>query len=244
MFEDFEGEVIDPSGFRSLTAKIGFVAAARPDILAVVAACRHHQHAPRKEHWDVAYSILEYLNGTKFHGRVIAPTPQITADAEHDASFNSLPGSRSQAGGILRLAGVPVKLVSKQIEVLPTSSAIAEMCACYKVLPELRHLRDLVEELQPLPLPVSTLYGDSHPMMTMVTNGFSRTAKTRPLALRLNAVKEALVEGWARLAYTPTDQLPADGLTKYLVPTDFERFRESIGIRDLRPIHISNCDAD
>ncbi len=54
--------------------------------------------------------------------------------------------------------------------------------------------------------------------------------RTKHIDIRYHFVRHVEANGVIKLAYTPTDQMIADGLTKPLQPVKFRRFIELIGL--------------
>jgi hypothetical protein len=69
-------------------------------------------------------------------------------------------------------------------------------------------------------------------LVTQVVNALH--TRLRHVDIHNHWLRQEVAEGRIDVTYTPTDDIVADGLTKALLGSKFERFRDQLGIKDVR----------
>ena len=238
-------QVVDatsPPGDQKLFAKkvgeIAHLVVTRPDIAVTVSILQSFTHQPTEQNMRDLDRLLAYLFATKDYGLIIAPTGPLVVDASADASYGTRHDGYSHGGSIVTVAGTPVFWTSKKISLIADSSTRAEIAQAHATLDHLCSIRDLVTELG-YELPPSRLLQDNQSAMTLFIDGHGKAARSKPWQIRVAAVKEHLVSGDIVLEYQPTEQMAADGLTKCLPPSDFQKFRSRMHVFDLREVRLA-----
>jgi hypothetical protein len=63
-----EGEVVDPTAYRSIIGSLRYIVNTRPDLAYSVGVVSRYMEAPGRAHWAAVKHILRYLKGTLGYG--------------------------------------------------------------------------------------------------------------------------------------------------------------------------------
>jgi len=84
-------------------------------------------------------------------------------------------------------------------------------------------------------------YQDNKSAITLATGG-THHKRSKHFGIEFGALREYVKLGELEIFYRPTENLPADMLTKSLPPEKFKRFREeTMGEKRTRHIHLGAC---
>jgi transposase InsO family protein len=214
--------------YRAVVGSLNYVACwTRPDIAFAVSQVARFQEKPTMRHWQAAKHILRYLKGTssvalRFSASSTAGTgtvgdsrPSITGYV--DASWGEdLDTRRSQSGYAFVYGGASIAWSTKLQTTVALSSTEAEYLALSSATREALFLRNVFSELCPADIPSSLpLYEDNQSTIKQALN-LQSSARTKHIDVRHHFLKQHISEGRILLEYVPTDQQPADCLTKCL----------------------------
>jgi aspartate aminotransferase-like enzyme len=117
--------------------------------------------------------------------------------------------------------------------VVATSSTEAEYIAYMGCLKELKWVQGVLKELEyPTTLPTA-LWSDSQSAIALAY-GEGYRARTKHIDVRYHYVREALKLGLIDLQYLPTNEMPADGLTKALSGPLWDEFVKANGLQRIQ----------
>lgn len=135
------------------------------------------------------------------------------------------------SGYVLFLFGAPVAWGSTKQTVVALSSTAAEFIAANDGLQQADWIKLLVDEiLSPVIVPPKfTLLVDNQPTIHRIKKVGSSGAQ-KAVDIRYHALKDAWRTGTMALEYIPTQQNPADLLTKALAHTELHRKRCICGL--------------
>lgn len=187
---------------------------------------------PSEIHWRALLHSLRYLHHTRHLGITFAYHPDGTglegfADADHGTSDIST--RRSVSGYVFRLCGGAVSWQSKRQPCTALATGDAEYMALSHAAKELVWLRQLLWEIG---FPVSgptPLHGDNKAALTIAQNPVAHT-RCKQIDIRFHHLHDLVSQHHLRLAYLPTHQMVADGLTKPLAPGRMNSFLKLFGI--------------
>jgi hypothetical protein len=129
--------------------------------------------------------------------------------------------ARSTYGYLFTVGGGPVSWKSKRSSTVAYSTLEAEFTGLIEGNREALWLRGLYSEIKrPIQGPIP-LRGDNKGTIDTAYNPkyYSRTKHT---LLKFQGVRESVSEGNITIDYVPTEEMPADGLTKALTPVKHE----------------------
>jgi hypothetical protein len=244
--------------YRELIGGLSYIACgSRPDICFIVNQLARYANAPRVAHWDVAIHVLQYLKhtinwgiclgqGSSFGNITIhcepekdpkvkiagqkrkAPEPDVIAyaDANHGTSLDD---KRSISGVILQVFGGPVIWSSKVQAVTALSTCESEFRAMSTAAREALWLTKIVDLFKVKHVPFC-IRGDNKGAIASVTN-YMYTKNTKHIEIHLDFMRDYYRKGIIDFVHIDGKTNPADMLTKAVSKTQFETFRQVIGMR-------------
>ena len=147
-----------------------------------------------------------------------------------DASYNIHYTSRSQLGYLITLANGPIHWKSSKTQVTCLSSTEAEYMSISDLGREIQSFANLYEALS---LPLSTpilIYEDNLGTIAMCVSD-SYTARSKHIAVRYHHIRDLVNSGLVKLQHIPTQDQPADLLTKGLHKSQFLKLRHLLSLR-------------
>ena len=197
----------------------------RPDISYTVGVLARFNANPGIAHWNALKHLLRYLKGTLDLKLVYRPDPssphQFTTfcDADHGGDKDS---GRSTGGYVTRMGTGAVNWSSKLQPIVEYISA----CEAGK---EILWMRNILTELGLPPSSSSPLGIDNQSALTVAKNP-EHHGRMKHLDLRFYWLRDAVEAGLMAVSYVPTEEMPADLLTKALPRVKVEYFRRMMGL--------------
>lgn len=208
----------------------------RPDIARAAAQLARFLTNPSPEHCAEADQCIRYLYSTRH--LAIVYDGSYTGEAlviASDASFaDDIETRRSSQGYVMMLFNGPVVWKAGLQDTVTTSTTEAEILSLERAAKESyaldRLLRDISVDLGPL-----KIYCDNLQSIRLVVEENQRiTTKLRHVDVQNMWLKQEFKKGRFLVEYLRTDQMPADGLTKALPRSTFERFRDMLNLIDIK----------
>jgi hypothetical protein len=234
----FEGEASkdDMILYQSMIGCINYLATqTRPDVAYAASVLSRFLVNPSPAHIKAAKRVLQYLKGTvDFSITYNSAEPPVLnlrlfSDADYAGDRHTY---RSTGAYVGFFAGGPATWQSKRQSVVAQSSTESEYMALSEAAKEAAWIRSLLSGLQyqgPDLNPI-VLYGDNQGSLALAENPtFHRGSKH--IAVRYHFIRQEVEEGRLALSYIPTDQMPADGLTKALKAPLYSRFIQLLGLK-------------
>ncbi|KAJ6437605.1 reverse transcriptase family protein [Purpureocillium lavendulum] len=208
----------------------------RPDVARAAAQLARFLTNPSPEHLAAADQCIRYLYTTRYLAIVYdgSHTGEALVIAS-DASFaDDIETRRSSQGYVMMLFNGPVVWKAGLQDTITTSTTEAEILSLERTAKESyaldRLLRDVSVDLGPL-----KIYCDNLQSIRLVIEENQRiTTKLRHVDVQNMWLKQEFKKGRFLVEYLKTDQMPADGLTKALPRSKFERFRSMLNLVDIK----------
>lgn len=226
-------EPITNERYRELLGAFLYLAiCTRPDISHAVSVCSRFSAAPAQRHWQQLKRILRYVAGTRTLGPTFQPSGSSSVtgftDSDHAGDTHT---RRSVSGWVFTLAGCAISWQSKRQAVVSISSTEAEYYAFSSAVREATWLRDLLSDIGFGPSGATTIRADNRSMMISADHPSSHF-RTKHFAVHALYSREKVASGEVQLEWLPTDEMPADMLTKALAGTKHQRFCSMVGLAD------------
>jgi len=226
-----EGEdAADTHLYRSIVGSLMYLAqGTRPDLAFVVSLLGRYAADPSAQHMAAAKRALRYLKGTvgarlTFNGsRGLAPIGFVDADWAGDKSDR-----KSTSGYAFLMAGGAVTWGSKKQTAVATSTTEAEYVAASLAGREgvslTAFLRDLGESVNKM-----EILCDNQAAINVSKNPVLHN-RTKHIDIAHHWIRDAVNKDQLVFSYVPSDENPADTLTKALPKAKVEAHRERLGV--------------
>ncbi len=203
----------------------------RPDIAYSISVVSRYASNPTQTHWQAVKRIFRYLRGTHqmklvFRGALKPLEGYTDSDWAGDQDTR-----RSTSGYAFNVGSGVISWSSKRQPTVALSTCEAEYTGQTLAAKEAIWLRNLMAQLTcdaEYPQAV-VIYGDNQGAIALAKNPQFH-ARTKHIDIQTHFIREKVAEGSIDLAYVPTDQMIADGLTKPLARDKFVQFRAALGI--------------
>ena len=185
-------------------------------------------------HWKAVKHLFRYLKGTVELKMTYEPRAsthglfETFCDADHGGNRDN---GKSTTGYMVMIGTGAVSWSSKLQPVVTVSSTEAEYVAANAAGKEICSIGNLVSEIgfeRPSP---AILHMDNQSTMAVCKNP-EHHGRMKHLDLAFHWIKEKVEEKRIKPVYLPTDEMPADLLTKPLPRLKVEKFREMMGLRE------------
>jgi len=140
-----------------------------------------------------------------------------------DATWNSVPGSKSVTGYAFLLNGAAISWRCKVQPIIAQSSAEAEFCSLRDATCEAVYLRNLLGEAGCVQLQPTVIHQDNQPCIHLAENAIT-SSRCKHFVLRLDYVRQQLSLRVIVLKYCATGDMPSDVLTKILPAVSHHKF--------------------
>ncbi|CAK9800955.1 Retrovirus-related Pol polyprotein from transposon TNT 1-94 [Anthophora plagiata] len=218
--------------YRSLVGALMYLAVAtRPDIAHAVSVLSRFNENYGKPHWNAAKRVLRYLKGTVEYGLVFERDKQdLTGFVDSDWA-NDMDDRVSYTGYIFKLAGAAISWESRKQKTIALSSTEAEYMALTEAAKEATYWKNFFAELglrKGSEGPI-TVYCDNQGAQKLMRNPVFH-ARTKHIDIKHHYVREAHQNGIIDVEYLPTNEMPADILTKSLSGPSHKKLTWLLGI--------------
>ena len=217
--------------YRELLGALLYLAiCTRPDISYAVSVASRFAADPAQRHWIQLKRILRYVASTKSDGLIYQPTGPRTLTGFTDSDHAADPHTRrSVSGWVFTLAGAAIDWQSKRQAVVSISSTEAEYYAFSSAVREAVWLRALMTDIGFPPSGPTLLRADNRSMILLADHPNSHQ-RTKHFAVHAAFSREKVASGEVQLEWLPTDEMPADMLTKALAGPKHRRFCSMVGL--------------
>lgn len=214
--------------FHTTTAKLLYLAKrARPDILTVVSfLCTRVKNPLQQDLMKLIYT-LGYLHRTRQQKLVLKPTKPMQIETYIDAAYAAHDDSKSHSGVAVFVAGVLVYASSRKQKCMTKSPTESELVALTDNLHLAELFHEFIEFITAGTINKPIIFQDCTAVVQLVTTGTGIT-RTKHLRARMNMAREAVEQKRVHILHCRAALMKADGLTKPLEGTDFNKFIQHI----------------
>ncbi|RYP70033.1 hypothetical protein DL771_005724 [Monosporascus sp. 5C6A] len=234
----------DTFEYASLVGKFNFFSyITRPDTAFATSTWARFMGNPSPRHQECIKRLPRYLNGT---GDLSLRYRKLEQGYPHlqyndlglfgavDTSFaDDQESAKSTTGCVFFMAGAPVSWFSKLQGVVTRCTIEAEYVGAGTAAMEVAGIRNFLTELKLMPEgPISILEDNIGAFKWVTETQMSR--RKRHIRVEYHYVRQEVQAGNISFQYVESKDNPADGLTKPLDRTDFERFIRNLGFERIQ----------
>lgn len=239
--EKFDGEA-NPQQVLSYQEKIGSILYTsimiRPDVAFACALLSRFLTNPSPRHHQAANQVIRYLYHTRYlairfgiSGGGVAQVLLIASDASFADDEET---RRSSQGFVISLFGGPIQWKAARQSTVTTSTTEAELLSLEYTAKETMALKRLFGDLELSLGDVWKIYCDNQQTIRLVVGEKERiSTRVRHVDIQNMWLRQEYAKRSFQVVYLPTDEMPADGLTKTLSRAKFERFRALLNLQDV-----------
>ncbi|GJU50602.1 zinc finger, CCHC-type containing protein [Tanacetum coccineum] len=203
--KDGEGELINPTEYRSIVGGLRYLTHTRPDISFAVGVFSRFMEKPTEQHLQAVKGILSDL-------------------------ANDVNDRKSTGGMAFYVNGNLVTWASQKQRVVALSSCEAEFIAATMAACQGIWLRRLLTEITKQRVPPVTLFVDNQSALELMKNPVFH-GRSKHIDIRYHFIRECVENGEITLSHVCGKKQKADILTKALARVKHEEMRSLIGIK-------------
>lgn len=202
--------------YRELVGALTYLSTGtRPDISFAVSYLAQFNNCFRKEHWTAAKRVLRYLKGTADIGLTYKQDSGPVRGFV-DADWGNDPDDRkSFTGYVFVYNGAPISWDAKKQRTVALSSTEAEYMGVTEAAKEAIYLRALLNDLGIADAGDITVYNDNLSALKLAENSTFH-GRSKHIDVRYHFIRDALKGRLLKMEHLPTEEMPADMLTKGL----------------------------
>lgn len=228
-----EKKEVEKLPYQNLIGSLMYSVSTRPDITHAVSILSQFNSNFGKQHWIAAKRVLRYLKSTENLGLIFKKSEEnLVSYADADWSAN-IDDRRSYTGHAFCFAGATVSWESRKQRTVAMSSTEAEYMALSESAKEAIHLRRFLTEILGHQ-ETTIIYNDNQGAGQLCKNPVFHN-RTKHVDIRHHFVRESIESGHIGVEYLPTDEMPADLLTKGLSATKHNKCAMSLGMNKIQP---------
>lgn len=199
--------------YQSLIGHLMYLAVVtRPDIAFAVSHLSQFNKAPTRQNWSDAKRVVRYLKGTlNLKLKFSNSEHEILGYVDADWASCTL-DRRSYTGYVFKMSNAPISWESRKQRTVALSSAEAEYMALGECSKEGTFLYNLYEELVGDKAKIK-IFSDNQSAKKIAENPVFHS-RTKHIHARYHFVRQTVKHGIVDLKYLPTEEMPADFLTK------------------------------
>lgn len=228
--EEISNEEMDLYPYRELIGSLMYLAiGTRPDIAFAVNFLSQFNNCYTRDHWAARKRILRYLKGTITSG-IKFSRKGTDLQGYTDADWGSgLDDRRSYTGYVFTLAGAAISWKAKKQRTVALSSTEAEYMSLTEAAKESIYLRRFMNEIGFQSKGPTVIHNDNQAAEKLARNHVYHS-RSKHIDIRHHFVRSALKEGHVEIKYVPSEDNPADVLTKGLGGPKHEKHRLGLGV--------------
>jgi len=228
-----EDPLVDQTMYQRLIGKLLYLNMTRPDLSFSTQNLSQFLQQPKKSHMDAALRVVRYLKKQPGQGLLFPSSSDEVVTAFCDADWASCPLTRrSVTGYVVKVGNSLVSWKAKKQTIVSKSSAEAEYRSLASTVSELNWLLGLLREIEvEVQLPVQ-VYSDSKAAIQIAANPVYHE-RTKHIEIDCHFIRERLQQGLIKVNYLPTQEQPADVLTKGLSKYQHEYLLSKLGVLNI-----------
>lgn len=200
----------------------------RPDIAYSVSYLSQFNNCYNYTHWTYAKRILRYLLYTKKYClKYINTDCDLQGFVDSDWASDAI-DRKSYTGFCFVLSGSAISWQSRKQRTVSLSSTEAEYTALSEASREAVYLRKLIHEITDT-LYVIDLYCDNQSALKLALSNQSHN-RSKHIDVRYHYIRDVVKYKCVKIKYIPSEDMPADILTKGLCPLKHYKFMNLLGI--------------
>ena len=200
----------------------------RPDLSQAVGALARYMANPTAVHWQAAKGVLRYLSGTANYGISFgSASPGLAAycDADYAGDIDT---RRSTTAYVFILNGGAVSWSSRLQQTVAASTTEAEYMAAAAAIKESLWISKLLSDLR-IDSGITTIQADSQSAIKLLKHPVF-SMRSKHIDVIYHFARERVARKEVTFAYTKTDHMVADALTKPVPVTKFQFCRAAMGV--------------
>jgi hypothetical protein len=200
----------------------------RPDISVAISFLASRVQVPNENDWSKLMRVLAFLKATEEEVLTLEADDNQTLYWYIDAAFAVHSDMKSHTGAMLSFGkGAAIADSTKQ-KVNSRSSTEAELNAVDDKISKVLWVKKFVEA-QGFKVMVNVIYQDNESTIKLSENGKASSGKrTRHFDIKMFYVTDLINRDEVDIEYCPTEDMVADYMTKPLLGSQFNRFRDLI----------------
>jgi hypothetical protein len=207
----------------------------RPDIAFALGKLSQYMQDPSERHWTYLKALMRYVRSSLMLRLRFGPGKDMDLAVYTDADWAGQKSDRkSTSGGVAMLYGGPVCWLSKVQRSVATSSTESEYIAQLTNAKTTQWLAQILRDIGCL----ESIGEDSKTVQMLADNqGAIALAKnphlherSRHIDICYHYVRDLVQQGRVKIKYIPTAEMVADGFTKPLERTAFDKFKDQLGM--------------
>lgn len=201
----------------------------RPDLSYCLSYLSQFNNCYNETHFNYAKRVLKYLQKTKHYCLIYKKNNlEMTGFVDSDWASDSM-DRKSYTGFCFVMNGSVISWQSKKQKTVSLSSTEAEYVALSEASREAVYLRNLMYEITGRQY-VIKLKCDNQSALKLATSHQAHT-RSKHIDVRFHYVKDAVKNKLINIEYIPTQEMPADLLTKGLLSSKHYKFMHMLGIK-------------
>ncbi|XP_050897081.1 secreted RxLR effector protein 161-like [Lathyrus oleraceus] len=224
------GEIVDPTLYKSLVGSLRYLTSTRPNILYVVGVVSRYMEAPTTTHFKTAKRILRYIKGTTNFGLhyYSSNSYEIIGYSDSDLS-GDLDDRKSTTGFVFFMGDIAFTWMSKKQPIVTLSTCEAEYVAATPCVYHAVWLRNLLKELKMSREDPVEICVDNKSTLALAKNPVFHE-RSKHIDTRYHFIRERIKKKKVKLKYVVSRDQAADIFTKPLKLETFVKLRNMLGV--------------
>jgi len=219
--------------YRELVGALMYLAVAtRPDIAHAVSVLSQFNDCNAAPHWRAAKRVLRYLKCTINYGIVFRKSGdsiRLYVDADWGRCKID---RRSYTGYVITLSEGPISWKSQKQRTVALSSTEAEYIALAEATKDGIYMCEFLKELGLSQFAKLSIYNDNTGAQLLAKNPIVHP-RTKHIDIRFHFIREAIKRYSVNMCHVPSEQMPADVLTKPIVKEKHYFCIDAMGMRNI-----------
>ena len=222
--------------YRQAIGSLMYIAlSTRPDIATALNKAAQHSINHDESHWIAVKRIFRYLKGTFNLALTLGNTKnndmKLTAACDSDWAGDT-DDRKSTTGYLFFLNDGLISWQSRKQNTVATSSTQAEYHALSGAAKETLWIRQFLNEIGQQQQCATTILQDNQSTIALAYNPIIHN-RTKHIDVIHHHIRELIEQQEITLEYRPTNEMPADAMTKALPRLKFEQCREAMRILEV-----------
>jgi Reverse transcriptase (RNA-dependent DNA polymerase) len=208
----------------------------RPDVAFAASKLASFLRKPTAVHQRMAERVLAYLGGTRNLGISYngGETKEILICASDAAFADHVDTRKSSEGFLIKLYGGPIDWRASRQRTVTTSSTEAELLSLSTAEKEVIWWRRFFKAIEfDTEQDIVIRCDNSQTMRLLEKESYSLQTKLKHIDIHCHWLRQEVQNSTIQLLWTPTNEMPADGLTKALPAQKYPGFIQQLGLQPI-----------